>query len=174
MKRSFAILFIIPILFAGLVIGCEKSEETKVEHKNTVKSKQQEQVAPPKTEKTETGATNEPVKDIRTHEFPSFADLVDKLKPSVVNISTTSVVKPREFQQNMPRSPFGENDPFEDFFRKFFEGAPQHEYKRQGLGSGFIFSTDGYVVTNYHVVEKADDISVILENGDKYEAKVVG
>jgi serine protease Do len=174
MKRSFAILFIIPILAAALIMGCEKPEGTKVEHKYTVKSKQPEKAAPPKMENAATGTTNESVRDIRTHEFPSFADLVEKLKPSVVNISTTSVIKPREFQQNMPGSPYGGNDPFEEFFKKFFEGAPQHEYKRQGLGSGFIISSDGYVVTNYHVVEKADDISVILEDGEKYEAKVVG
>jgi serine protease Do len=176
-KRSFVILFIIPILVVGLTLGCEKPEGkkpegTKVEQKSTVKSGQQEIITPPETEKSE--ATNESVKGIRTHEFPSFADLVEKLKHSVVNISTTSIVKPRQFQQGMPSSPFSQNDPFEEFFRKFFEGAPQHEYKRQGLGSGFIISTDGYVVTNYHVVDKADDISVILENGDKYEAKVVG
>jgi serine protease Do len=175
MKRSVAILFIIPILAAALFIGCQKPDEgTKVGQKNTVKSEQTEKVTPPKMENADTGASKEPVMDIRTHEFPSFADLVEKLKPSVVNISITSVVKPREFQQRMPSSPFSQNDPFEEFFRKFFEGAPQHEYKRQGLGSGFIISADGYVVTNYHVVDKADDISVILENGDKYEAKVVG
>lgn len=176
MKRSSALLFIIPFLVAVINIGCEKPEGPKVQHKGPAKNEQSEKVAPPQKERADTGTGNGTgtVRDIRTHEFPSFADLVEKLKPSVVNISTTSVVKPRSFQERMPRSPFGENDPFEEFFKKFFEGAPQQEYKRQGLGSGFIISEDGYVVTNYHVVEKADDISVILENGDKYEAKVVG
>ncbi len=176
MKRSFAFLFIIPLLIAVINIGCERAEESGPAKKSPVKQEQSEKAAPPQkeTERTEAAADKGIVRDIRTHEFPSFADLVEKLKPSVVNISTTSVVKPRGFEGNRQGSPYGQNDPFEEFFKKFFEGTPQQEFKRQGLGSGFIISEDGYVVTNYHVVERAVDISVILENGDKYEAKVVG
>jgi serine protease Do len=174
MKRFPALLVAVPILIAVLGTGCKSPEEAKVSGESPAKVEQSEKVAAPQKEPADSGTVRETVRDIRTHEFPSFADLVEKLKPSVVNISTTSVVKPRGFRERQPRSPFSENDPFEEFFRKFFEGAPQHEYKRQGLGSGFIISEDGYVVTNYHVVEKAVDISVILENGDKYEAKVIG
>lgn len=108
-------------------------------------------------------------------ELTSLAELVKRLKPSVVNISTTSVVTAQPFQF---RSPFGggENDPFEEFFDKFFggEGAPQREFRQRGLGSGFIMSEDGYIITNNHVIEKARDISVILEDGGEYEAKVIG
>lgn len=174
MNRSFALLLIVPILVAVLGAGCKRPEETGVSDKGQEKAEQSVKPAAPQKEPNDSGMVKETARDIRTHEFPSFADLVEKLKPSVVNISTTSVVKPRGFREQQPRTPFGENDPFEEFFRKFFEGAPQHEYKRQGLGSGFIISEDGYVVTNYHVVEKAVDISVILENGDKYEGKVIG
>lgn len=107
--------------------------------------------------------------------FPSFADLVDSQKPSVVNISTTSVVKRRGMFPGFPEnSPFGDNDPFEEFFKRFFGDSPQKEFKRQGLGSGFIISEDGYVVTNNHVIDRAEDVEVVLEDGTKYEAEVVG
>jgi serine protease Do len=172
MKRYFALLLIVTLFVA--VSGCKRPDESDLPDKGPAKAAQSEKVAAPRNEPADSGAVKETVKDIRTHEFPSFADLVEKLKPSVVNISTTSVVRPRGFRDRQPKSPFSENDPFDEFFRKFFEGTPRHEYKRQGLGSGFIISEDGYVVTNYHVVEKAVDISVILENGDKYEAKVIG
>jgi serine protease Do len=114
-------------------------------------------------------------KDLEVHKdisLPSFADLVERLKPSVVNISTTSVVRIRGF---FPfESPFGEHDPFEEFFRRFFGEVPQREYRQRGLGSGFIISKDGYIVTNNHVVERAKEIQVILEDGQSYDAKVVG
>ncbi len=174
MNRSLALLILVPLLLAAASVGCKRPDESGVSDKGREKVAQSEKRAAPQKETSDSGTVKETARDIRTHEFPSFADLVEKLKPSVVNISTTSVVKPRGFREQQPRAPFGENDPFEEFFRKFFEGAPRHEYKRQGLGSGFIISEDGYVVTNYHVVEKAVDISVILENGDKYEGKVIG
>lgn len=106
------------------------------------------------------------------HQFPSFAGLVEEHTGSVVNISTTNVVR-RGFP-NMPRSPFGENDPFEEFFKRFFGDTPQQEFRRRGLGSGFIISSEGYIVTNNHVVDKAEDIQVILEDGKKYSAEIVG
>ena len=174
MKRSFALILIIPLLAASLGTGCKRAEETKVPDKSQAKTEQTAQVTAPRNEPAVSEQAKEPVKDIRTHEYPSFADLVEKLKPAVVNISTTSVVKPRAFRDRQGGGPFSQNDPFEEFFKKFFQGQPQQEFKRQGLGSGFIISEDGYVVTNYHVVDQAVDISVILENGDKYEAKVVG
>ncbi|MFI5323448.1 MAG: DegQ family serine endoprotease [Thermodesulfobacteriota bacterium] len=105
--------------------------------------------------------------------YNSLAPLVKKLTPSVVNISTTNVSKERNFSSE---SPFQgrQNDPFNDFFDKFFGDAPQREFKGRGLGSGFIFSDDGYIITNNHVVEKATDIKVILEDGEVYHAEVVG
>lgn len=111
----------------------------------------------------------------KTHaaELPSLADLVKRLKPSVVNISTTSVVKGGG---SLFESPFGggEQDPFEEFFKKFFGDVPQREFRQRGLGSGFILSEDGYIVTNNHVVEKANDIEVVLEDGERYKARVIG
>lgn len=109
----------------------------------------------------------------QTNQFQSLSPLVKELSPSVVNISTTSVSKSgaRSFQ-----SPFGNrgDDPFDDFFEKFFGDSPQREFKRQGLGTGFIYSEDGYIVTNNHVVERATDIKVLLQNGDSYPAEVIG
>ena len=109
----------------------------------------------------------------QTNEFKSLSPLVKQLSPSVVNISTTSVSKGgvQSFE-----SPFGEkgDDPFDDFFKDFFGDNPQREFKRKGLGSGFIFSEDGYIITNNHVVEQATDIKVILQNGDSYDAEIIG
>ena len=98
----------------------------------------------------------------------SFADLAEKLMPSVVNISTTQTVvtssNPFPFQ-------FPPGSPFEDMFKEF--GTPQ-ERKSSALGSGFIISEKGLVVTNNHVIQDAEDI-IIRVNGDKeYKAKVVG
>jgi serine protease Do len=103
----------------------------------------------------------------------SFADLAEKVKPSVVNIGTTKVVK------GGMRSPFGGGAPFEryfgdEFFDRFFGDAPRREFKQQSLGSGFIISSDGYIFTNNHVVEHADKIIVKLSDGREYEAKVIG
>jgi serine protease Do len=105
--------------------------------------------------------------------FPqSFADLSDKVKPAVVNISTETTVK-------IPGSPFRhffgpEADPFGDFSRKFFGDVPDREFKRQSLGSGFIIDKDGYIITNNHVVEGADEIKVKLADAREFKAKVVG
>ncbi len=109
----------------------------------------------------------------QTSELRSLSVLVKRLTPSVVNISTTNTTT---FGMSPHRSPFGErgDDPFEEFFNRFFGDLPQREFKRKGLGSGFIISEDGYIITNNHVVEKADDIKVILQDGESYKANTIG
>ncbi len=97
----------------------------------------------------------------------SFAPLVKKEVPSVVNISTRQVVKVQQ------QSPFGDPQ-MDQFFRHFFGGMPQQEQVRQSLGSGFIISPDGYILTNNHVVDKATDIKVSLTDGRIFEAKLIG
>jgi serine protease Do len=92
------------------------------------------------------------------------------VSPAVVNISTTQVVR---FNRPRMRSPFGHQDPFEDFWNNFFGNMPR-EQKRKSLGSGFIVSADGYILTNNHVVEKADEISVTLLDKEEFKAEVVG
>ena len=104
---------------------------------------------------------------------PDFVALAKKLKPAVVNVSTAKTIAPQKKFHRMP-SPFG-TDPFEDFFDKFFENAPQQRpYKQRSLGSGFIISDDGYILTNYHVVADADEIKVKLGDKREFKADVKG
>lgn len=102
---------------------------------------------------------------------PDFVELTKKLKPSVVNISTAKTVSPQKSTQR-PRNPFGQ-DPFEDFFNRFFD-TPQQEYKQRSLGSGFIISNHGYILTNNHVVGGADEIKVKLSDGREFKAIIKG
>jgi serine protease Do len=103
-----------------------------------------------------------------------FANLVDEVKDAVVNISTTQVVK------GNPLSPFlGPGSPFGEFFghnqpKEFFGNQPQGKMTTHALGSGFIISSDGLILTNNHVVEKATEIKIKLINGKEYDAKLVG
>jgi serine protease Do len=104
-----------------------------------------------------------------------FSQLAEKVSPSVVNIRTEKTVKGggMRFPQ-FQRRPFGQNDPFHEFFDRFFKGRPQKEFKRRSLGSGFIIDRKGYIVTNNHVVENADEITVALKDGKEYEAEIIG
>jgi serine protease Do len=117
----------------------------------------------------------------------SLAPLIERLKPAVVNISTTTAVKhPRSQRfQRGPRGPQGPQgqDPFEDFFERYFgqpgpggPGGPDDggELRGQSLGSGFILNTEGYILTNNHVVKGATDIVVRLSDGREFKADVVG
>ncbi|HEV7731753.1 MAG TPA: DegQ family serine endoprotease [Candidatus Binatia bacterium] len=125
--------------------------------------------------------------------IPDFADLSEHISPSVVNISSTQEVKSRTpFGQGGPNGGGGgggggapgapgapggeEGDPFQDFygpFEKFF-GQPRRPYKAKSLGSGFVIDSNGFILTNNHVVENADEIIVKLSNGKEFKAKVVG
>ncbi|HON58879.1 MAG TPA: DegQ family serine endoprotease [Smithella sp.] len=103
----------------------------------------------------------------------SFADLAERVKPAVVNISTTKIIKGKSFINPFGRSPF--NDYFgDDFFNHFFGDIPQRDFKQKSLGSGFIISNDGYILTNNHVVENTDKILVKISDGKEYEAKIIG
>ena len=113
----------------------------------------------------------------------SFADLAEKLLPSVVNISTTQTMKSdRGHEHAGPEIPqFPPGSPFEEFFRDFFDhgmpksGRPEAQpRKATSLGSGFIIDPAGYVVTNNHVIADADEITVILHDDTNLKAEVVG
>ncbi|MCM2357583.1 MAG: DegQ family serine endoprotease [Geobacteraceae bacterium] len=103
---------------------------------------------------------------------PDFVELAARLKPAVVNISTARTVAPQKKHQRAP-SPFG-SDPFQDFFERFFEDLPQRSYKQKSLGSGFIISDEGYILTNNHVVSGADEIKVKLADGREFKAEIKG
>lgn len=111
---------------------------------------------------------------------PGFADLVEKLLPSVVNISTTQEMKSGGVKLNFKGlPPSKELDEFRDFFEQFGDrfGAPDGEgetRKVTSLGSGFIIDKAGYIVTNHHVIAKANEITVTLHDDSKYPAKLVG
>lgn len=100
----------------------------------------------------------------------SFAPLAKKVSPSVVNISTVKVIKEGE----QFALPFGQNDPFRDFFNRFFGGQMPKEFKQRSLGSGFIIDKNGFILTNNHVIEKSDAIKVRLSDGSEYKAKIIG
>jgi serine protease Do len=103
-------------------------------------------------------------------DLPNFADLAEKQGPAVVNVSTTQTVH----AQAGGGPPGSEDDPFNDFFRRFGPPQPPRDYETRSLGSGFILSQDGYILTNSHVVEAADDITVRLTDKREYKAKVIG
>ncbi|MDE1716004.1 trypsin-like peptidase domain-containing protein, partial [Chromobacterium amazonense] len=102
-------------------------------------------------------------------DLPDFSAIVETEGKAVVNISTTSTVK--EVSSGLPEGM--EGDPFVEFFRRF---APPRMQERQesSLGSGFIISADGYVLTNAHVVARADKITVKLTDKREFQAKVIG
>ena len=102
----------------------------------------------------------------------SFADLADKISPAVVNITTSTVVE----QGTGPMPMVPEGSPFEDFFERFRDRMPESDRPRRSsaLGSGFVISEDGYVVTNNHVIDKADEIEIEFFNGETLAATVVG
>jgi len=104
-------------------------------------------------------------------QLPDFTELVEKQGPAVVNISTTQSVR----NPLLPQAPnLQEDDPFYEFFRRFIPQPGPREFQSQSLGSGFIISQDGYILTNAHVVETAEEITVKLTDKREFKAKVIG
>ncbi len=99
----------------------------------------------------------------------SFADQVEQLSPAVVNISTTTIVSEGP-GPDMPQFPPG--SPFEEFFKNF--GDENRQRRASSLGSGFIIDAEGIVVTNFHVIENAEEITVTLSDETSFTAKVLG
>lgn len=106
--------------------------------------------------------------------LPDFASLVQANGPAVVNISTTQTVKQSAMPPGMPDLP--EGSPFNDFFRRYFGegGGVPEQFDSKSLGSGFIISSDGYILTAAHVVENAKEIVVKLTDRREFVAKAVG
>ena len=104
-----------------------------------------------------------------------FADLIEQVSPAVVHVAISGVVKSR--QRGAPEFNFPPGSPFEDFFEQFRNRqAPEQSQKSRplGIGSGFIISEDGYVVTNHHVIKDADEIVITMTDGTEYQAELKG
>ena len=106
--------------------------------------------------------------------LPDFTELAEKQGAAVVNISTTQVTR----SSQMSPFPFDENDPAFEFFKRFIPrhpgGAAPREFENKSLGSGFIVSGDGYILTNAHVVDGADEVTVRLTDKREFKAKIIG
>src|SRR3981189_1665830 len=105
--------------------------------------------------------------------LPDFSALVEQTGPAVVNISTTTA--PVRTQMEIPQTPGDPGDPIQEFFRRFQIPMPQGgDTPRRGVGSGFIVSADGYILTNAHVVDDASEVMVKLTDKREFKAKVIG
>ena len=105
----------------------------------------------------------------------NFSDLAEKYSPAVVNIrSEKNGNRRKKADPHFRGGPFNKNEPFHDFFEKFFGGRPNQGFKQRSLGSGFIIDQSGFIVTNNHVVEGADKIKVILKDEREFDAEVKG
>ena len=97
-----------------------------------------------------------------------FVNVAENVNPAVVQIRAEKV-----FRQNPNSNPF-QNSPFRDFFAPFNEQPQEREYRSQGLGSGVVYNNDGYIVTNHHVVDGAENIQIVFSNGEVADGELVG
>lgn len=114
------------------------------------------------------------VASAQTRGLPDFTELAEKQGLAVVNISTTQLARNNPALQ----FPFDENDPAFEFFKRFLPrhpgGSVPREFENKSLGSGFIISADGYILTNAHVVDGADEVSVRLTDKREFKARIIG
>ncbi|MFA7060118.1 MAG: Do family serine endopeptidase [Pedobacter sp.] len=106
---------------------------------------------------------------------PDFVELAKRLNPTVVNIRSARNIKPKQrIRRPQQQNPFGNNF-FDDFFNRFFDEMPQQRpHREQSLGTGFIVSADGYILTNNHVVNGADEVMVKLSDGRELKGEIKG
>ena len=154
-KKRFKTI-LITLLMVGTFLGVGYGVSTAVKHSDTAVSK---------------GSTVSETPMVPAN----FSDLAEKVRPGVVNIQVVKKVKNIGLGSlNFFGNPFGEKNPFGDFFGPFPEGNPPGGFEQRGVGSGFVMSREGYILTNNHVVEDAGQIKVKLANGKEYEGKIVG
>lgn len=118
----------------------------------------------------------ETAKDFEVKMVPrNFSELATMVSPSVVNIRTVKTMKGGgSVYRHFGQGPFSDDDPFNDFFEKFFGNNGPQDFKQRSLGSGFIIDKKGYIVTNNHVIENADEIKVVLSDDKEFDAKIIG
>jgi serine protease Do len=106
---------------------------------------------------------------------PDFVALAKKLNPTVVNIRSAKNIKPKQrLRRPQQQNPYGNNF-MEDFFNRYFDEMPQQRpHREQSLGTGFIISSDGYILTNNHVVNGADEVMVKLSDGREVKGEIKG
>ena len=169
---------IFPLLAALIALGCDnKLPQTTPERSAaaggsvvdaaSIATAAQQTAAGATSVQSPKGAVTAP-----TQALPDFAAIVDANKAAVVNITAT--VTKTAAQAPQIQSPFGggEDDPFEQFFRRF--QGPMPQVPRQGLGSGFVIDPNGIILTNAHVVADADEVRVKLSDRREFKGKVVG
>jgi serine protease Do len=144
---------VIALLMAGALVGLGYGVSTAVRHS---------EAAPLSTTSSAVETPMIPV---------NFSDVAEKVRAGVVNVQVTKTVKNLDFG---PRDFFGGQNPFGDFFGPFSQGNPPRGFQQQGVGSGFVISRDGYILTNNHVVDGADQIKVKLADGKEFNGKVIG
>ena len=149
--KAFALL--LAAFTAAATLGCEGDRLSPI-------SSSQAQTAPAQAPATTPART-----------LPDFSVLVEQYGPAVVNISTTARVHTQAQELQIPGEP---GDPFYEFFRRFQIPVPEGDTIRRGVGSGFIVSADGYILTNAHVVDDASEVTVKLTDNREFNAKVIG
>jgi serine protease Do len=158
-RRNFAL--IVAAFAAAVTLGCEGGRLAPI-------SSSQAQMAPVQISSSQSRTT--PAQG-SARALPDFSALVEQYGPAVVNISTTARVRTQMQQFQIPGEP---GDPFYEFFRRFQIPPPQGDSIRKGVGSGFIVSADGYILTNAHVVDDATEVTVKLTDNREFQAKVIG
>jgi serine protease Do len=105
--------------------------------------------------------------------LPDFSSIVAQYGPAVVNVRVSGTMQTGVHESHTPNFNFDQNDPFSQFFRQFQQQMPQ-QIPMRGIGSGFIVSADGIILTNAHVVDNADEVTVKLTDKREFQAKVLG
>jgi serine protease Do len=147
---------VIALLMVGALVGFGYGVSTAVKNNTTPNS---------------TVVTNSDIPMVPAN----FSELAENIRPGVVNIQVIKKIKNIDFGfRHFSGAPFGEKNPFGDFFGPFSEENPPRGFEQRGVGSGFVMNRDGYILTNNHVVEDADQIKVKLTSGKEYDGKIVG
>jgi serine protease Do len=152
-RQAFGLLCL--MLLLGLAVSCEREKEASGPQPGAVQSEPAaRQTAGP------------------LEESGSFSQLAKMASPAVVNIGAVRVSGKKDLRPFGDL--FGKDNPLNQFFKRFFGDQKDRDFKQKSLGSGFIIDKGGYILTNNHVVEKAEEIQVTLSDGKKFEAKIVG